>query len=227
MFLRCTVNSNPPARFIWKRGSHTLSHSQDNGVDIYEPLYTQVRTGCGRLSSGLTHTHPPMPNAGPSVLRLASSAERSGNSRGDRKAPRACALQEIASYERLPRGTRRSPQRWSSRSWEPRESRRWCCPLPGLWPAGWPPPNGQMSQEPLRTTPFPRAGKQAWSWLGVLGQSEPQCAERSKHPRPGPLGRCRGGWERSGFEQHSPRRGLRRSRLTPLGLPLPRGRPKS
>lgn len=45
VFLRCTVNSNPPARFIWKRGSDTLSHSQDNGVDIYEPLYTQVRTG--------------------------------------------------------------------------------------------------------------------------------------------------------------------------------------
>lgn len=43
VFLRCTVNSNPPARFIWKRGPETLSHSQDNGVDIYEPLYTQVR----------------------------------------------------------------------------------------------------------------------------------------------------------------------------------------
>lgn len=42
VFLRCTVNSNPPARFIWKRGAETLSHSQDNGVDIYEPLYTQV-----------------------------------------------------------------------------------------------------------------------------------------------------------------------------------------
>lgn len=43
VFLRCTVNSNPPARFIWKRGAETLSHSQDNGVDIYEPLYTQVK----------------------------------------------------------------------------------------------------------------------------------------------------------------------------------------
>lgn len=49
VFLRCTVSSNPPARFIWKRGSDTLSHSQDNGVDIYEPLYTQVRMGCGLL----------------------------------------------------------------------------------------------------------------------------------------------------------------------------------
>lgn len=48
VFLRCTVNSNPPARFIWKRGSDTLSHSQDNGVDIYEPLYTQVRTESSR-----------------------------------------------------------------------------------------------------------------------------------------------------------------------------------
>lgn len=45
VFLRCTVNSNPPARFIWKRGAETLSHSQDNGVDIYEPLYTQVKKG--------------------------------------------------------------------------------------------------------------------------------------------------------------------------------------
>lgn len=48
VFLRCTVSSNPPARFIWKRGSDTLSHSQDNGVDIYEPLYTQVRMGSWR-----------------------------------------------------------------------------------------------------------------------------------------------------------------------------------
>nr|XP_033795427.1 MAM domain-containing glycosylphosphatidylinositol anchor protein 1 isoform X2 [Geotrypetes seraphini] len=44
VFLRCTVNSNPPARFIWKRGTETLSHNQDNGVDIYEPLYTQGET---------------------------------------------------------------------------------------------------------------------------------------------------------------------------------------
>ncbi|KAM7048640.1 LOW QUALITY PROTEIN: MAM domain-containing glycosylphosphatidylinositol anchor protein 1-like [Molossus nigricans] len=43
VFLHCTVNSNPPARYIWKRGSDTLSHSQDNGVDIYEPLYTQTK----------------------------------------------------------------------------------------------------------------------------------------------------------------------------------------
>lgn len=51
VFLRCTVNSNPPARFIWKRGSDTLSRSQDNGVDIYEPLYTQVRTGGSLLAA--------------------------------------------------------------------------------------------------------------------------------------------------------------------------------
>lgn len=56
MFLRCTVNSNPPARFIWKRGLDTLSHSQDNGVDIYEPLYTQVRMGGSWL--GLLMAHP-------------------------------------------------------------------------------------------------------------------------------------------------------------------------
>lgn len=56
VFLRCTVNSNPPARFIWKRGSDTLSHSQDNGVDIYEPLYTQVRMGS--RWPGLLVAHP-------------------------------------------------------------------------------------------------------------------------------------------------------------------------
>ncbi|XP_046496626.1 MAM domain-containing glycosylphosphatidylinositol anchor protein 1 isoform X2 [Equus quagga] len=51
VFLRCTVNSNPPARFIWKRGSDTLSHSQDNGVDIYEPLYTQGETKVLKLKN--------------------------------------------------------------------------------------------------------------------------------------------------------------------------------
>ncbi|TKS69897.1 MAM domain-containing glycosylphosphatidylinositol anchor protein 1 GPI and [Collichthys lucidus] len=44
VFLRCTVNSNPPARFIWKRGNMLLEQSKDSGVDIYEPLYTQVHT---------------------------------------------------------------------------------------------------------------------------------------------------------------------------------------
>lgn len=42
VFLRCTVNSNPPARFIWKRGNMLIEQTKDNGVDIYEPLYTQV-----------------------------------------------------------------------------------------------------------------------------------------------------------------------------------------
>jgi len=45
VFLRCTVNSNPPARFIWKRGNTPIEQSKDNGVDIYEPLYTQVGAG--------------------------------------------------------------------------------------------------------------------------------------------------------------------------------------
>lgn len=45
VFLRCTVNSNPPARFIWKRGNVPIEQSKDNGVDIYEPLYTQVHDG--------------------------------------------------------------------------------------------------------------------------------------------------------------------------------------
>ncbi|XP_075906564.1 MAM domain-containing glycosylphosphatidylinositol anchor protein 1 isoform X2 [Nelusetta ayraudi] len=44
VFLRCTVNSNPPARFIWKRGNMLIEQSKDNGVDIYEPLYTQGET---------------------------------------------------------------------------------------------------------------------------------------------------------------------------------------
>lgn len=65
VFLRCTVNSNPPARFIWKRGSDTLSHSQDNGVDIYEPLYTQVRMdGSWPSPRGSPHTLPCAPSKG-------------------------------------------------------------------------------------------------------------------------------------------------------------------
>ncbi|XP_053315805.1 MAM domain-containing glycosylphosphatidylinositol anchor protein 1 [Spea bombifrons] len=51
VFLRCTVSSNPPARFIWKRGTGTLSHNQDNGVDIYEPLYTQGETKVLKLKN--------------------------------------------------------------------------------------------------------------------------------------------------------------------------------
>ncbi|XP_060704054.1 MAM domain-containing glycosylphosphatidylinositol anchor protein 1-like [Hemiscyllium ocellatum] len=42
--LRCTVNSNPPAHFTWKRGQDTITQKQDEGVDIYEPLYTQGET---------------------------------------------------------------------------------------------------------------------------------------------------------------------------------------
>ncbi|XP_042189083.1 MAM domain-containing glycosylphosphatidylinositol anchor protein 1 [Callorhinchus milii] len=44
VFLRCTVNSNPPARFTWKRGTEVVTQNQDEGVDIYEPLYTQGET---------------------------------------------------------------------------------------------------------------------------------------------------------------------------------------
>ncbi|KAE8600239.1 hypothetical protein XENTR_v10013144 [Xenopus tropicalis] len=51
VFLRCTVSSNPPARFIWKRGFEILSHNQDNGVDIYEPLYTQGETKVLKLKN--------------------------------------------------------------------------------------------------------------------------------------------------------------------------------
>lgn len=53
VFLRCTVNSNPPARFIWKRGNMLIEQSKDNGVDIYEPLYTQVNM---HAYTGHTHT---------------------------------------------------------------------------------------------------------------------------------------------------------------------------
>ena len=55
VFLRCTVNSNPPARFIWKRGNMLIEQSKDNGVDIYEPLYTQVHIE--QVHSVHTHTH--------------------------------------------------------------------------------------------------------------------------------------------------------------------------
>ncbi|XP_032417108.1 MAM domain-containing glycosylphosphatidylinositol anchor protein 1 isoform X1 [Xiphophorus hellerii] len=51
VFLRCTVNSNPPARFIWKRGATIIEQSKDNGVDIYEPLYTQGETKVLKLKN--------------------------------------------------------------------------------------------------------------------------------------------------------------------------------
>uniref|UniRef100_A0A673BWU4 MAM domain containing glycosylphosphatidylinositol anchor 1 n=1 Tax=Sphaeramia orbicularis TaxID=375764 RepID=A0A673BWU4_9TELE len=51
VFLRCTVNSNPPARFIWKRGNTLIEQSKDNGVDIYEPLYTQGETKVLKLKN--------------------------------------------------------------------------------------------------------------------------------------------------------------------------------
>ncbi|XP_072533521.1 MAM domain-containing glycosylphosphatidylinositol anchor protein 1 isoform X3 [Salminus brasiliensis] len=51
VFLRCTVNSNPPARFIWKRGNTPIEQSKDNGVDIYEPLYTQGETKVLKLKN--------------------------------------------------------------------------------------------------------------------------------------------------------------------------------
>ncbi|KAM4602816.1 MAM domain-containing glycosylphosphatidylinositol anchor protein 1 [Polymixia lowei] len=51
VFLRCTVNSNPPARFIWKRGDMVIEQSKDNGVDIYEPLYTQGETKVLKLKN--------------------------------------------------------------------------------------------------------------------------------------------------------------------------------
>ncbi|XP_014065463.1 MAM domain-containing glycosylphosphatidylinositol anchor protein 1 [Salmo salar] len=51
VFLRCTVNSNPPARFIWKRGTIPIEQSKDQGVDIYEPLYTQGETKVLKLKN--------------------------------------------------------------------------------------------------------------------------------------------------------------------------------
>ncbi|XP_037345321.2 MAM domain-containing glycosylphosphatidylinositol anchor protein 1 isoform X1 [Pungitius pungitius] len=51
VFLRCTVNSNPPARFIWKRENMLIEQSKDNGVDIYEPLYTQGETKVLKLKN--------------------------------------------------------------------------------------------------------------------------------------------------------------------------------
>ncbi|KAM9571702.1 MAM domain-containing glycosylphosphatidylinositol anchor protein 1-like isoform 1-T2 [Salvelinus alpinus] len=51
VFLRCTVNSNPPARFIWKRGTIPIEQRKDQGVDIYEPLYTQGETKVLKLKN--------------------------------------------------------------------------------------------------------------------------------------------------------------------------------
>ncbi|XP_073776392.1 MAM domain-containing glycosylphosphatidylinositol anchor protein 1 isoform X2 [Danio rerio] len=51
VFLRCTVNSNPPARFIWQRANNPIEQSKDNGVDIYEPLYTQGETKVLKLKN--------------------------------------------------------------------------------------------------------------------------------------------------------------------------------
>nr|XP_046223632.1 MAM domain-containing glycosylphosphatidylinositol anchor protein 1-like [Oncorhynchus gorbuscha] len=51
VFFRCTVNSNPPARFIWKRGTIPIEQSKDQGVDIYEPLYTQGETEVLKLKN--------------------------------------------------------------------------------------------------------------------------------------------------------------------------------
>ncbi|XP_036399015.1 MAM domain-containing glycosylphosphatidylinositol anchor protein 1 [Megalops cyprinoides] len=51
VFLRCTVNSNPPVRFIWKRGNQPIELNKDNGVDIYEPLYTQGETKVLKLKN--------------------------------------------------------------------------------------------------------------------------------------------------------------------------------
>ncbi|XP_069034678.1 MAM domain-containing glycosylphosphatidylinositol anchor protein 1 isoform X2 [Lepisosteus oculatus] len=51
VFLRCTVNSNPPARFIWRRNYVSIEQSKDNGVDIYEPLYTQGETKVLKLKN--------------------------------------------------------------------------------------------------------------------------------------------------------------------------------
>ncbi|XP_067894990.1 MAM domain-containing glycosylphosphatidylinositol anchor protein 2 isoform X3 [Heterodontus francisci] len=41
VFLRCSVNSNPPVRYSWRRGREILSQGSDKGVEIYEPFFTQ------------------------------------------------------------------------------------------------------------------------------------------------------------------------------------------
>lgn len=72
VFLRCTVNSNPPARFIWKRGNMLIEQSKDNGVDIYEPLYTQVRRDAASLlhyPAQRHHCHVGLSCLGPTVSR--------------------------------------------------------------------------------------------------------------------------------------------------------------
>ncbi|XP_043553281.1 MAM domain-containing glycosylphosphatidylinositol anchor protein 2 isoform X5 [Chiloscyllium plagiosum] len=41
VFLRCSVNSNPPVRYSWRRGREILSQGSDKGIEIYEPFFTQ------------------------------------------------------------------------------------------------------------------------------------------------------------------------------------------
>lgn len=155
VFLRCTVNSNPPARFIWKRGSDTLSHSQDNGVDIYEPLYTQVRMGSGWPGLLMAHpTLPPAPNQGGDMEAEASPSGVLGTALAEtvcsdirhygadeigtkaqgtvmgtgESSGQQVLLEHCQLGEAPPRGRQVIPARcWLSEYWNPlgRHSRRW------------------------------------------------------------------------------------------------------
>ncbi|XP_037098206.1 MAM domain-containing glycosylphosphatidylinositol anchor protein 2 isoform X3 [Syngnathus acus] len=51
VFLRCVATSNPPVRYIWRRGRQDLSQGADAGVDIYEPFFTQGETKILKLKN--------------------------------------------------------------------------------------------------------------------------------------------------------------------------------
>lgn len=51
VFLRCEARSNPSPDYTWFRGRTPLSEGSDQGVDIYEPLFTQGETKILKLKN--------------------------------------------------------------------------------------------------------------------------------------------------------------------------------
>uniref|UniRef100_A0AAV2JJE0 MAM domain containing glycosylphosphatidylinositol anchor 2a n=1 Tax=Knipowitschia caucasica TaxID=637954 RepID=A0AAV2JJE0_KNICA len=51
VFLRCEARSNPSPVYTWFRGKTALSEGADQGVDIYEPLFTQGETKILKLKN--------------------------------------------------------------------------------------------------------------------------------------------------------------------------------
>uniref|UniRef100_A0A3B4AHF5 MAM domain containing glycosylphosphatidylinositol anchor 2a n=1 Tax=Periophthalmus magnuspinnatus TaxID=409849 RepID=A0A3B4AHF5_9GOBI len=51
VFLRCEARSNPSPDYTWIRGKTPLTEGTDQGVDIYEPLFTQGETKILKLKN--------------------------------------------------------------------------------------------------------------------------------------------------------------------------------